>query len=108
MSSDELKKGLAELERDRKKYFYLLIPAVIILVTLLLLLSAQELYINSAVSHFHRILRIASPYLDDGEEAFILSEFAQIQNKGDYVRIVERLAGTAKAHGQTVPAFDPW
>ncbi len=108
MSSDEIRESLGRYERSQRKYFYLLIPAAIMLVTLLLLLSAQVLYVNSAVSHFHQILRIASPYLDEGEEAFILSEFAQIHNKEDYVRIVERLVTTARMNGQDIPIFDPW
>ncbi len=107
-SSDELKKKAAQYVRGQRIHFYFQIAVVIMLVAILFLGSVQELYVNSAVSHFQQILRIASPYLDDGEEIIILSKFAQIQNKGDYVRIVERLAGTAKAHGQTVPAFDPW
>ncbi len=107
-SSDEFKKEVAHYVRGRKKDWYVQIALAMIILAILFLGSVQELYVNSAVSHFQQVLRIASPYLDDGEEKFILSEFAQIQNKEDYVRIVERLVSTARMNGQEIPTFDPW
>ena len=106
--SDELKKKAARYVRAQRIHFYFQIAVVIMLVATLFLGSVQELYVNSAVSHFQQVLRVASPYLDEGEEAFILSAFAQIRNKEDYVRIVERLVRTARMNGQEIPTFDPW
>jgi len=65
-------------------------------------------YIDSALVHYHQVLRIASPYLKPDEKLAVESQFALIHTKHDYAQVVERLAGIAKAHGQSVPNFDPW
>lgn len=94
--------------RLAKKWFYAYGLLVVFLSTAQLIAVARHTYINSAVTHFRQVLRIASPYLDESEQAVIVSQFAQVKSKEDYVRIVDRLADTAETHRQNVPPFDPW
>jgi hypothetical protein len=70
--------------------------------------QAKFSYISSADGHFHQVLRVASPYLDTHEQAQVESEFAQVSSRDDYVKLLSRLESQCKAHGQTVPKFDPW
>jgi hypothetical protein len=65
-------------------------------------------YVNSADAHYHHVLRIALPYLAAGEQAQTDSDFAQIQTRQDYVKVLSKLESQCKAHGLTVPEFDPW
>jgi hypothetical protein len=65
-------------------------------------------YINAADAHYHQVLRIASPYLAAGEQAQTDSDFAQIRTRQDYVNVLSKLESQCKAHGLTVPEFDPW
>lgn len=94
--------------RSAKKFVYAAGLLVVFLSTMELISFARHTYINSAVTHFRQVLRIASPYLNVSEQAVIVSQFAQVKSKEDYVRIVDRLADTAETHGQNVPLFDPW
>lgn len=65
-------------------------------------------YVTSADAHYHQVMRLVSPYLDAHEQAEAESDFAQIGSRDDYVRLLSRLEGQCKAHGKTVPKFDPW
>jgi hypothetical protein len=61
-----------------------------------------------AVTHFEHSMAICRPYLETGEEAKILSEFAQIKTRDDYVRLLQRLDGIAHRHGVALRAFSAW
>lgn len=69
---------------------------------------ARETYATSADGHYHQVLRVASAFLDAHEQAEAESDFAQVASRDDYVRLLSRLEGQCKAHGKTVPKFDPW
>jgi len=65
-------------------------------------------YVTSADAHYHQVMRVVLPYLDAHEQAEAESDFAQVSSREDYVRLLSRLEGQCKAHGKTVPKFDPW
>lgn len=65
-------------------------------------------YVNSADSHYHQVLRVVSPYLNDHERAMVESDFAQVGSREDYIKVLSRLEKLAKDNGRTVPQFDPW
>jgi hypothetical protein len=69
---------------------------------------AKRSYVSSADAHYHHVLRVASPYLNSGEQVEVESDFAQIGSRDDYVKVLSRLESLCKAHGRTVPKFDPW
>jgi hypothetical protein len=65
-------------------------------------------YVTSADAHYHQVMRVVSPYLNAHEQAEAESDFAQVSSREDYVKQLSRLEGECKAHGKTVPKFDPW
>jgi large-conductance mechanosensitive channel len=65
-------------------------------------------YVTSADAHYHQVMRVVSPYLDAHERAEVESDFAQVGSRDEYVRLLSKLEGQCKAHGKTVPKFDPW
>jgi hypothetical protein len=65
-------------------------------------------YINSADTHYHQVARLASPYLDARELAQIESDFAQLNSREDYVKVLSSLESACNAHGRIVPQFDAW
>jgi hypothetical protein len=64
--------------------------------------------VSLADAHYHYVLRAVSPYLAPGEHVLVESDFTQINNREDYVRLLSRLEAQCKAHARTVPKFDPW
>jgi hypothetical protein len=69
---------------------------------------AKGNYVNSADAHYHQVLHIAAPYLDAHEQAQVESDFAQVGSRDDYIMVLSKLESQCKAHGKTVPGFDPW
>jgi len=90
------------------RYLYALGGFTALLLTSNIISFATLSYVDSALAHYHQVLRIASPYLNPDEKLTIESQFAQIHNKQGYAEVVNRLAAIAKAHGQSLPNFDPW
>jgi hypothetical protein len=111
MTLEQMGEELKTIGRSIKqawKYVYILIGLAAIFFTSHVISIARATYIDLALSNYHQVLTIASPYLNANEQPVIQSEFAQIQNRQEYAEIVGRLAAAAKAHGQSVPNFDPW
>lgn len=65
-------------------------------------------YINSAVTHFHQLVAIVSPYIEDIEKEKYHSRFAQIQSMEDYSKLISEFKSIALKNKQTVPKFDIW
>jgi hypothetical protein len=108
---DTLKQQVESLLKSGERARWLVhISSLLLGVVLVLQVAslARETYVNSAEAHFHHVMRIVSPYLDAHEQAQVESDFAQIGSREDYVRLLLRLESQCKAHGRTVPAFDPW
>jgi hypothetical protein len=53
-------------------------------------------------------MRVVSPYLTASEQAQVESDFAQISNREDYVKVLSPIERQCEAHGRIVPRFDPW
>jgi hypothetical protein len=98
---------LKSVQRGRWLIHFSSLTLVLLLVVQVVSL-ARETYATSADGHYHQVLRVASPFLDAREQAEVESDFAQIGSRDDYVRLLSRLEGQCKAHGKTVPKFDPW
>ena len=103
-------------EESKRKPFILLlsilniinIVLIIVLITNMLLLYYSRNYINSAITHFQQMSSIVKPYLDRQQENQIVSEFAQIKNKQDYVNVIAKLEQLAKKNNLEIPEFEPW
>jgi hypothetical protein len=102
-----LERQLRNLRNARRSDTVVSVLLVICLVGALIVWNKFS-YVNSADAHYHHVLRIALPYLAAGEQAQIDSDFAQIRTRKDYVKVLSKLESQCKAHGLTVPEFDPW
>jgi hypothetical protein len=94
------------------RFKYLSIGLLVVLFTFAGTLELVNLlkfsYINSALAHYHQVLKIAGPYLDTQSRLQIESKFAQMRNRQDYVAIISNLGKVAQDHGQETPGFDSW
>ncbi len=111
ISNDALRQELVGFLKSMgilRLLLYLLLLLISFGVVYDLVSYARLSYVNSADAHYHQVMRVASPYLDAREQVEAESDFAQIGSREDYVRLLSRLEGQCKAHGRTVPKFDPW
>ncbi len=65
-------------------------------------------YVNSAITHFQQAYTISLPYIDESQRTQILSSFAQIKGKQDYVSLMKQVEAVGRDNGQSVPGFDAW
>lgn len=65
-------------------------------------------YVNDAVTHFHQLCAIVSPYMEDTEKEKYASRFAQIQKKEDYSKLISDLESIASKNKLTIPKFEIW
>jgi hypothetical protein len=111
MSQDALRqKVIGDLKLLGKMRIWLYVLSLLAVVVLSdeFVSVARRGYVNTADAHYHQMLRIVSPYLDAREQAEVESDFAQISSREDYVKVLARLESQCKAHGRTIPKFDPW
>lgn len=66
----------------------------------------REKYINNSITHFHQLITIIEPYVDQEKILLYKSRFAQIKNKNDYVEIIINLENISKQNNQNVPKFN--
>jgi hypothetical protein len=111
MTLDTVSQGLPSLKLRLRVAQWLLYAFVLVASFLVVsgLISLVKLnYVNSADTHYHYVMRMASPYLDAGEHTQIESDFAQISSREDYVKVLSSLESKCQAHGKVVVKFDPW
>lgn len=65
-------------------------------------------YANSAISYYHQLESISTPFMDQSERLSIRGKFSQIKSRQDYAAIIQRLQTVAKENGQSVPEFNIW
>ncbi len=84
------------------------IVVVIIFATWLFISHFRHRYINSAITHFQQMCSIVKPYIDQQQEKQIISEFAQIKNKQNYINVIVKLKQLAEKNNLEMPKFEPW
>lgn len=65
-------------------------------------------YTNRAITHFQQCYSICRPFLTENQEEDIMSQYACIQSRADYVALIDRLYATAKKQGIKCPDFTPF
>lgn len=106
-----LKEGAEGLGRSihlTVRSFYVMACLIAVMLTVHAVNFSRIRYINLAIVHYQQTLRIAYPYLSEDDRRRIESEFAQVQTKEAYMRVVGKLESIAKDNGQWVPPFGPW
>jgi len=89
------------VNRNKVKIFFLFYTFLVFGISIL---SVSKIsYINKSISYYNQLLKIASPYLTTDQEKGINASFAEIQNKSDYVSLVEGIEQIIKSNNQRLP-----
>jgi len=87
---------------------YILVFISVYQSTLLITDLIKTTYVNSAITHYNQIVAISSPYYNPKEIALHNSQYAQITNREDYIRLTASIEATIKNHGILPPTFSAW
>lgn len=68
----------------------------------------QMAYVSKAITHFHVLLRVASPYLGEDQRLQYQSRFSQVSSKEDYEKLITELSTLCKARSLKIPEFSIW
>lgn len=115
-NEEETENELIELKNDIQKSINkkgtVLVTAFVLMATFSVsekfMSTYREKYINSAICHYEQSIKIAKPYLSSKEVLSIESEFAQINNKEEYISILKRIYSTLDSNGINFKRFDAW
>jgi hypothetical protein len=58
--------------------------------------------------NFSQDLAVCRPYMTEGDEKMILSRYASVTSRGDFVNIIDQLRSIAAANKRALPEFEPW
>ena len=113
---EEIREGIVQTRQKAvnlptKRYSFLLYFISVIFVfeaSLLITSYIKTSYINSAITHYNKIVAISSPYYNTMEIALHTSQYAQIKKKEDYIRLTSSIEATIKNHGIVPPTFSVW
>ncbi|UMT88445.1 hypothetical protein FRC90_10435 [Paracidovorax citrulli] len=70
-----------------------------------LILFQRMLYVNRVIGHFNQSFAIAAPAMSEKDRLDIISNFASMKKRGDYIALIDQLAATAERHKKTLPKF---
>lgn len=68
-------------------------------------ISFEVAYINDKITYFEQSYTIIAPYISHEEQLLIKSEFAQINDKDDYDRIISKIHDLAKENNITIKEY---
>lgn len=63
----------------------------------------QTVYINNAITYYDQLIAITSPYVDPHQIQIFNSEYAQIANKQDYIKLINQLNIIGDTGNQRLP-----
>ena len=81
---------------------------VVFLAGVMILRLAEATYIARAIGHFEILITITRPYLPQGREDRVRSQFAQINCRADYADVVRPLEALADSHRLKYLRFEPY
>lgn len=94
-------------ERFAKVLEFWILPTIVIIVVVSTALEVvKQEYINLSVTHVNQTLLILEPFLNDEEEELLISQFAQVDNRSDFVQFLNRLEEIADINQIKIPDFD--
>jgi len=82
--------------------------ACIIIATLFVLDLIKTSYVGTAITNYSQSLSIVSPYLSIEQKNIIVSNFAKIESRADYIKVIISLAEVAKNNNEPMPKFSIW
>jgi hypothetical protein len=81
---------------------------VVFLAGVMILRLAEATYIARAIGHFEIMVTVTRPYMSQGQEDRVRSQFAQINCRADYAAVVRPLEVLADSHRLKYIPFDPY
>ncbi len=113
---DKDRPSLAEIKSRLKaknpkfllKLAYLTASLSAVLAIMLTITTSSDTYVNSAVTHYYQMLRVASPYITQSEKLKIESEFAQVSSSEDFQEVIDKLYQATDSVGVEVTHFEVW
>ena len=112
LSDKEGEKGtLLQMEARLTKLFltaYILFGITLVPTTGIFIQMLQIQEATKAYTFFSQSMTICRPYIDEQHYQLLLSQYAMIRTKDDYVRITDKLRGIASANHLTLPPYTPW
>jgi hypothetical protein len=73
-----------------------------------IIVYTKTTYVPEAIGYYEQLKRIDGPFLTPEQLKQLDSEFAQIQSREDYDRVIEQLTSIASAHNFKQPRFEVW
>jgi ABC-type Fe3+ transport system permease subunit len=94
------------LSKLNKLVFYL-----ILLYIFLFIVSFSDYFVvnykDRTRTHFKQCVTICAPYITEKENNLLLSEFALIKSKADYINLNNKIKDIAQQYGLDLPKFNP-
>lgn len=100
MDEKEYNEYLKKLNRNSRRYDYIKSIILIIFVSIILFHQSTIIKRNNAIAHFRRVFTIAKYVMNEEEEELILMQFSAIQNKQDYLDVLDTLTQKLKEKQQ--------
>jgi len=107
----DFEKDVAKVEKNAKlvqRLCYFLIGIAILISISTFTDITKIMYTNGAITHYHKMLKACSVYLDYEEIKQIESKFVQIKNKSDYSTIIAQLKDITDKNNITIEEFKIW
>lgn len=108
---EKYKKLLLSLPKQRRNNKYRkwgLFIAVLVVLSIIasdIADNAKEEYAKDAIGHYDRLLAIIAPHITPEEKLVFDSRFAQIENRDEYIKIIQEITRIAKVNNLRVPKF---
>ena len=86
-------------------FIWLLVFYALFISTTTVLVSVREVYVNNAMTHFEQLSQIVRPHTSVEQDILYKSSFSQIQNRDDYILIINELKKVAIEEQLSIPKF---
>lgn len=74
---------------------------LLFILVMLLFIMFRTFYINDQITYYNQLYDIVAPFTDEEERLLITADFAQIENKENYIKIISHLKDIARDNNQT-------
>lgn len=100
-----------KVKRMKRRFQYMWYIGALFTLLFIILTTTKflvALYKNGARSHIYQSVTICSPYISEKEEKELLSKFALIKSRNDYINLNNQLKNIAEQNGVELPELEPF
>jgi hypothetical protein len=91
---------------NKRLFFIFFLLYTVFFLTVFSLNLVKTNYINQAVTYYNQMILITKPHMSEDELQQLQSQFAQIENKSDYVEVVNNLRHITEENSLKEPEFN--